>query len=263
MKNRTILAIIASVLALAVIFGLIPLAEDITSSDIQVVRLKSNITRGTQITAEHLEVVSVPSYALPTGALQDANSVIGKYAASQLYAGDYLSNSKISSVSISADDVLESLDGKVAISVALSSFAGSLSGKLENGDIVRFYMTGQEGTFSPEYLQWVKVITTTTGDGIDKDQIIINEDGSYSMPSSVTVLVSEEQARFLANYATGYSIHIGLIYRGDAETAQTYLDMQDERIEQLKDLKDNENDDNDDNDDNEHGDEYIDEKEGA
>lgn len=239
MKNRTILAIIASVLALVVIFGLIPLAEDITSSDIQVVRLKANITRGTQITADQLEVVSVPSYALPTGALQDANSVIGKYAASQLYAGDYLFNAKLSTASISADDVLETLDGKVAISVPLSNFAGSLSGKLENGDIVRFFVSGQEGTFSPEYLQWVKVITTTTGDGIDKDQIVVNEDGSYSMPSSVTVLVSEEQARYIASYASEYSIHIGLIYRGDAQTAQSYLDMQDEYIEQLKQEKNN------------------------
>lgn len=234
MKNRTTFAIIASIVALVVIFALIPLAEDITSTDIQVVRLKANIARGTQITAEHLEVVSVPSYALPTGALQSTTDVLGKYAASQLYAGDYLYNTKISSVSISADDVLESLDGKVAISVPLNSFAGYLSGKLENGDIVRFYLTGQEGTFVPEYLQWVKVITTTTGTGIDKDQIIVNEDGSYTMPSSVTVLVSEEQAKYIANYSVGYNIHIGLIYRGDTETAQTYLKMQDDYIEQLE-----------------------------
>lgn len=234
MKNRTTLAIIASIVALVVIFALIPLAEDIASTDIQVVRLKANIARGTQITADHLEVVSVPSYALPTGALQSANDVVGKYAASQLYAGDYLYNTKISSVSLSADDVLESLDGKVAISVPLNSFAGYLSGKLENGDIVRFYLTGQEGTFVPEYLQWVKVITTTTGTGIDKDQIIVNEDGSYTMPSSVTVLVSEAQAKYIANYSVGYNIHIGLIYRGDMETAQTYLKMQDDYIEQLE-----------------------------
>lgn len=236
MKNRTILGVIFSILALVIMFVVAPLFNTLASNDVDCVRLKEDVLRGTQITAAHLEVVSVPGYAIPTGAYKSAAEIVGKYATSQLYAGDYLTAGKLSTASISAADVLENLgEGKVAISVPLSSFAGSLSGKLQNGDIVRFWIrTGgaDNEAVVPAELQWVKVVTTTTGDGIDKDQIVVNEDGSFSMPSTVTVVVSEMQAKRLVE-CSGSSMYLTLIYRGNEKQTQEYLDMQDAVLEQL------------------------------
>lgn len=251
MKNRTILGVIFSVLALVIMFVVAPYFTQLADNDIECVRLKSDVLRGTQITAAHLEVVSVPSYAIPTGTYKTAAEVVGQYATSQLYAGDYLTTGKLSAVSISAADVLENLgDGKVAISIPLSSFSGSLSGKLENGDIVQIWVRSDpraddDGVMVPAELQWVKVVTTTTGDGIDKDQVVVNEDGSFSMPSTVTVVVSEQQAKVLVQYSTE-SMHIALVYRGDEERCQEYLDMQDAVLEQLSNDQENDEDVNDD-----------------
>lgn len=234
MKNRTILGVICVILALVVMFVVAPFFNTLASNDVECVRLKEDVLRGTEITAAHLEVVSVPSYAIPTGAYTTAAEIVGKYAASQLYKGDYLTSGKLSNTSISAADVLENLgEGKVAISVPLSSFAGSLSGKLQNGDIVQFWLRYQDGeAVILEELQWVEVVTTTTGDGIDKDQIVVNEDGSFSMPSTVTVVVSEMQAKRLVE-CSGSSMYLTLVYRGNEEQSQKYLDMQDAILEQL------------------------------
>lgn len=237
MKNRTILGIICTVLALIIMFVVAPFFNEIASNDVECVRLKSDVLRGTQITAAHLEVVSVPSYAIPTGAYKSASEIVGKYATSQLYAGDYLTAGKLSTVSIAAADVLANIgEGQVAISVPITSFAGSLSGKLENGDVVRFWIRSEEEggeAIVPEELQWVKIVTTTTGSGIDKDQIIVNEDGSFSMPSTVTVVVSEAQAKKLVEYSSD-SMYLTLVYRGNDEQTQKYMDMQEEVLKKLE-----------------------------
>lgn len=237
MKNRTILGVICTALALVIMFVVAPYFNAMSSNDVECVRLKSDVLRGTQITAAHLEVVSIPSYAIPEGAYKSASDIVGKYATSQLYEGDYLTPGKLSTVSIAAADVLANIgEGQVAISVPITSFAGSLSGKLENGDVVRFWVRSEDEdgeAIVPKELQWVKIVTTTTGSGIDKDQIIVNEDGSFSMPSTVTVVVSEAQAKKLVEYSTE-SMYLTLVYRGNEVQTQKYLDMQNEVLKALE-----------------------------
>ncbi len=69
--------------------------------------------------------------------------------------------------------------------------------------------------------RYVKVITTTTSSGVDKEDI---ED--TSQPVTVTLLTNKEQAETLAFYEKTGDMHIILEYRGDKETAQQYLDAQ-------------------------------------
>lgn len=236
MKNRTILAAICIVLAIVMIFVVSPLVTKLTTDSMDVIRLSKNMTRGTQITAEHLEVVSVKRDTVPSGVINDANLIIGQYAATDLYAGDYVTKAKIGDEATSAEDVFADMGDKVAISVPISSFSGGLSGKLQNGDVVRFYVRNtdlSQSTFVPGALQWVRVITTTTGGGIDQNEVVENEDGSHEMPSTVTILVNETQAKALAEYASTSTMHLSLIYRGPAEKANTYLELQEDYFEKL------------------------------
>lgn len=235
MKNRTILAAVCIVLAIIMVFVVSPLVTRLTTDSTEVIRLSKNITRGTQITKDHLEVVEVKKDTIPDGIVNDANIIIGKYAATDLYAGDYLKREKLTQEANTADDVFADLNNKFAISVPLSSFAGQLSGKFQNGDVVRFYVTDEnhEEMYTPGALQWVRIITTTTGGGIDQNDIVKNEDGSYTMPSTATVLVNEAQARLLAEISTNGSIHLSLVYRGPAEKANVYLEKQEEYFLQL------------------------------
>ena len=168
---------------------------------------------------------------IPAGTIKNPKEVVGKYAASDLYAGDYFTAAKISGESNTADDVFASLDGsKVAVSVTIDTFAAGLSGKLQNGDIISIIVTDNNTKESaiPGELRYVKVITTTTAGGIDKDAVVKNDDGSYELPSTVTVLVNTAQAKLLAKYEGNSAMQAALVYRGGKENADKFLAMQDE-----------------------------------
>ena len=137
--------------------------------------------------------------------------------------------------------MFHTLDGKKqAISITISSFAGGLSGKLANGDIVSLVIFENETSKAtiPGGLTYVKVITTTTAEGFDKDEVTPNEDGTYELPTTLTLLVNPEQAKMLVEYENRGVIHADLVYRGDSKTAQKFLDAQDLYFEMLAEQED-------------------------
>ena len=231
MKNRTVLGLICILIALIITFAVAPLVNRVADKRIDIVRLKSDISQGYKISEEDIELVSVGAYNLPSDVITQSSDVIGKYASCDLMSGDWLTPSKLSETSDSAEDIFRTLDGtKQAISITISSFAGGLSGKLENGDIISLVVYDKslgEALIPPE-LTYVRVITTTTADGFDKDELSANDDGTYDLPTTVTLLVNSEQAKLLTMYENTAKIHADLVYRGDDETAKKFLDAQDE-----------------------------------
>ena len=228
MKNRTVLGIICIILAVATVFLVSPIVNRMTNGETTVVRLAEDVKQGTEITAKQIEAVTVP-----TNILKTKKDIVGKYAASDLYAGDYLSKKKLSGDANTADDVFSGLDGsKVAVSFTIDSFAAGLSGKLYNGDIISILIydkeVDKEKAFIPPELRYVKVITTTTDNGVDKDALKENEDGTIDLPSTVTVLVNTEQAKLISKYEGEATMQAALVYHGKKDKAQQFIDKQDE-----------------------------------
>ena len=231
MKNRTVIGIICMVLAVAITFLIAPMVNNLTSDTTSVIRLAKDVKQGSPITEADIEQVKVKTDSMPNGVIMKKNEVVGKYAASNLFAGDYFTKAKVSGEANTADDVFASLDGnKMAVSVTIDTFAAGLSAKLQNGDIISLIVTQKNGTEStiPSELKYVRVVTTTTSGGIDKDSIVKNEDGSYELPSTITVLVNEKQAKLLAQYEGNADMQAALVYRGNKETANKFLEKQDE-----------------------------------
>ena len=115
---------------------------------------------------------------------------------------------------------------KVAVSVNVANFAAGLSDKLENGDIVSVIIYDKEmyTSYIPAELKYVKVITTTTNEGVDKDEIV--EGGKAA---TVTVLVTHEQAELLAHYNSVTTIHFSCL-RGETDKADAYIKVQDDYL---------------------------------
>lgn len=250
MKNRTIIGIVCIVLALVVTFAVAPLVNKLSDSRTDIVRLKSDIVQGHMIQESDIEIVTVGSTGLPANIITKKEAVVGKFAACDLKANTDLLQSMISDKSDSADDVFHTLDGtKQAISITISSFAGGLSGKLENGDIVSLVVFENETNEAtiPGGLTYVKVITTTTAEGFDKDELTPNEDGTYELPTTLTLLVNPTQAKMLVEYENRGVIHADLVYRGDSKTAQKFLDAQDLYFEMLSEQGDEETSESDEN----------------
>ena len=245
MKNRTIIGVICMVVAVAITFLIAPLVNRLSTDSTEVIRLAQDVKQGVQITADHLEVAKVKTDSIPDGTLNDPKEIIGKYASSMLYAGDYLTAAKLTGEANTASDAFASLDGKkVAVSVTIDTFAAGLSGKLENGDIISMIVVNKDTGKAtiPAALKYMKVITTTTAGGIDQDSIVKNEDGSYEIPSTVTLLANTEQAKLLAKYEADTTLTVALVYRGTAENAKKFLDKQDEYFLTLDPEKEDNND---------------------
>lgn len=238
MKNRTIIGIGCIVLALLISFVIAPLVNKAADSRVDILRLTKDITQGHKITDTDLETVTVGNYNLPADVLTDMESVVGKYAACDMVTGDYLLPDKLSDTADRAEDVFMALDGdQVAMSITIPSFAGGLSGKLENGDIVSLIVyvdeDGEEITVIPKALTYVRVITSTTADGIDKDELVQNEDGTYELPTTLTLLVDPMQAKLLAEYENNSKIHAVLVSRGDEKKAKAFLKEQKTMLEEI------------------------------
>ena len=230
MKNRTAIGIVCIILAVAVTFVVSPLVNNISDKKTEVVRFTADVSHGTEIKDTDIELVEISNSALPEKVIKDKNAVVGKYATTDIFKGDFTTESKITDNANTASDIMASLKGdKVAMSITINSFAGGLSGKLENGDIVSIYVTNKDDeTENPASLKYVRVITTTTSGGIDENDVVENEDGSFELPTTITVLVSVEQAKILANYEESAAMHVALVYRGDEATANKFLKAQDD-----------------------------------
>lgn len=229
MKNRTIIGIICIIVAVIISFVIAPLINNVTSGAVSTVKLNQDVKQGSVITETMLEEIEINKDALSKDSISEKSHIVGKFAASNLYSGDYITKSKLTEDGNTADDVFSSLDGSnVAISVTVDSLASGLSGKLQNGDIVSFIITRNDTNqaTTPPQLRYMKVVTTTTADGIDKNEIIKNDDGSFELPSTITVLANNEQAKLLAEYEGTTNIHVALVYRGDKDTANKFLNIQ-------------------------------------
>ena len=236
MKNRTIIGVICVIAALVLSFAVAPLVNRFSDSRFEIVSVKRDITKGHQITEDDIQTVTVGGYGLPAGVIKDKAAVIGKYAACDMVSEDFILPSKLTDTAVSADDVFMNLDGsQVAMSITIQSFAGGLSGKLANGDIVRLIVnTDEDGAFVPDELQYVRVITSTTAKGIDKDELIRNDDGSYELPTTLTLLVDAYQAKLLAEYENNCKIHAVLVSRGNYELANKFLNMQESILNEVE-----------------------------
>ena len=234
-RNRTVIGVLCILLALIICFGVTPLFSRSASEKTEIVRVTKDIKEGDEITAEMVQTVEVGAYNLPQNLMTDKKEVVGKYATADLVAGDYILSSKLSAVPAAENAYLYNLDGtKQAISVTIKSFATGLSGKLESGDIVTVIVADYQGkgeTAIPPELQYVEVISVTASSGYDANTGEVVDE--KELPSTVTLLVTTEQAKVLAELEQDSELHLALVYRGTPENAAKFIAAQDALIEEL------------------------------
>lgn len=237
-KNRIVVGLLCIVTALVICFGLTPMFNDALKSKVKIVRVSSEIKKGDEITRGMVASVEVGGYNLPSNVIYKAEDVIGKYANTDLYKGDYVLTSKVSDTPMLKNEYLNKLDGtNRAISVTIKSFAAGLSGKLERGDIVTLIASdvGElRKTLIPTELQYVEIIAATASTGMDNNvQEEPKNGGDAELASTITVLATPEQARLLAELEQVGKLHAALVYRGGSEDAQKFLGAQAKVLEEL------------------------------
>lgn len=244
LKNRTVLGVICIVLSLIICFALTPLFNQTVSQKTSIVRVVKDIKCGDQITKDMVQTVEVGGYNLPENIIRKPDTVVGKYATADLSPGDYVLSTKLTDVPAAENAYLYSLNGnKEAISVSIKSFAQGLSGKLISGDIVSVIAPDyrkQGSTVIPPELTYVEVIGVTASTGYDTDSEQSSGDADTDktedekqLPATVTLLVSPEQAKILAELDADGKLHLSLVYRGAKENAAKFIELQDKVIQTL------------------------------
>ena len=242
LKNRIVVGLLCIITALLICFGLTPMFNDALKSKVELVRVTTEIKKGDQITAGQISTVEAGGYNLPFDVVYKKEDVIGKYANADLYKGDYILKTKLSDTPMLKNEYLSGLDGtNRAISVTIKSFAAGLSGKLERGDIVSLIASDvgeARKTLIPTELQYVEIIAATDSSGNDRNlQEQPKDDRDTELASTITVLATPEQATLLAELEQTGKLHAALVYRGNAENAQKFLDEQRKVLEALYSVK--------------------------
>ena len=239
-KNRTVVGVICILLSLLICFGVTPLFNQSVSQKTEIVRVVKEIKAGEEITREMVQTVEVGGFGLPENVLRQSESVVGKYATADLSVGDYILNTKLSDTPAAENTYLYNLDGtKQAMSVTIKSFANGLSGKLQSGDIVSVIAPDykkQGSTVIPAELKYVEVIAVTAGSGYDAntgEQTENDAGDEKELPSTVTLLVSPEQSKALAELESDGKLHLSLVYRGTPANTAKFTEAQDKVIAEL------------------------------
>lgn len=234
LKNRIVIGLICIIVSLIICFGLTPMFNDALKSKEKIVRVNAEIKKGDKITTKMITTVEVGGYNLPSNIIYKEEDIIGKYANTDLYKGDYVLTSKLSDTPQLKNEYLTKLNGtNRAVSITINSFAAGLSGKLERGDIVSLIASDVgdlRKTLIPLELQYVEIIATTLSDGTDSD---MQEEEEVELASTITVLATPEQARLLVELEQTGSIHAALVYRGSSENTEKFLKAQREILEEL------------------------------
>ena len=233
-KNRFFIGILCIIIALLLVFLALPsLQSGNQGAYVSAVRMKQPIEAGTQLTAEMLETVSVPE-KLIEGRTSDISLAVGKYAAVDLYAGDYLTAEKLSDALVEQNSFpAGTAKGKTVVSVTLPTLASGVSGRLLPGDIVTIMALPKSSanqslgvepeteetvlsgaTIYPE-LQYIEVCMVTASDGADASvEAQPNEDTKNNLPVTVSFYATEQQALLLAELENQSIIHLAFVARG-------------------------------------------------
>ncbi|MHB9020142.1 MAG: Flp pilus assembly protein CpaB [Minisyncoccota bacterium] len=242
LKNRTVLGIICIALSLIICFVVTPLFNSGLSQKVGIIRVTKDIKAGDQITKDKVQTIEVGSYNLPKDVVKSTDTAVGKYATTDLLAGDYILKAKLADVPTEGNAYLYNLNGeKQAISVTIKNFSNGLSGKLISGDIVSVIAPDyrkQGTTVIPAELQYVEVIAVTANSVYDTDSgkqaaDTMKNDNQKALPSTVTLLASPEQSKILAELDSDGKLHLSLVYRGTKDNAAKFIGLQDAVIAKL------------------------------
>ncbi|UOO38362.1 hypothetical protein IZU99_03665 [Oscillospiraceae bacterium CM] len=238
LKNKLIIGSLCILLGLLFSFVALPaLFDGGQDTAVSVVRMKTPVQAGEQITAEMVEIVSVPEY-LASGLLRDIASAVGQYANADLYAGDYLTAAKLSQ-ELPERSLLSAGEakGRTVVSVTLPSLASGVSGRILPGDVVTVIAipkgnTNQTLGIDPETepvdssgaviypeLEYIEVCMITDSTGADAE-VTANpeEDMENSLPVTVSFYATQEQAVRLAELEQQGVFHIAFVARGESVT---------------------------------------------
>ena len=250
LRNKFIIGMLCIAIGITAGFVLLPKSQNADVDMSQVVRLTQDVAAGALLESDMLELAQVPTESVPAGAASAVESFLSRYASSQLYKGDILTEAKVRDTLV--DPVAAAAaKGKQLVSVTVPTLSAGVSGTLQPGDIVSVMVTSkvtqfnanlglntatqepdaevtQNGsslissvtkesqTYIPEELRYLEVCKISSSDGSD---VLVNgkenTEEPNRLPVTITFYATEAQALKLAEVEQNGELHVTFVARGD------------------------------------------------
>lgn len=244
LKSKTSIIATALVISGIISFIILPIINIMSKgSEVTIIIANQDIKKGDIFTFDNLIKKNIPKSIFEEHLIEDSKDIIGKYAVREISKGDYLTDTKISTIVPFPDEYLYNLpDGKKAISIDIQNFASGVSGKLLPGDLVSIYtvLGGEKDdenyyAIQPQELSYVEILAVTIDSGLDitsenKNSIITDT----STNTTVTILADNIQASVLAHLNTNAAIHLALVNRGNNLRKDELLAIQYELLSKME-----------------------------
>lgn len=215
LKNKIVVAVICFAVAMLIAVILVP-SQNKSGETTTVIKASKTISENTKITGDMLKEIAVSSDSVPGEALTDKDDIVGKYAKSNIYSSDFITDEKLSAIDTESN--LYSLrDGEMAISITPKTLAKSVSGNLLIGDAVQLYgYDTQAKVLNQDSGKWyfeVLAIDNSKSENVSGASL---DNSSDIVPAAITVKVtSEEQARSIVGMEMNNDIQVVFAGRGD------------------------------------------------
>ena len=215
-QNKIFVGVGCVVLAAVMAFILLPSVNRSKNGTVKILKLKENISAGTQIDEAMLEEKEVGKYGLPESIVNDKDKVVGKFAACSISSDDLILSSKLSDFAASKklDGVMNA--GKMLVTVSLDSVAAAVGNHLQSGDIVSFIGYADNTVTAYEELKNLEVFSVENDDAQNLDDVE-NDENAEKIASNITLVVNQAQAEKLVQAEYSGKVHAVFVKRGAAE----------------------------------------------
>lgn len=215
-QNKIFVGVGCVVLAAVMAFILLPSVNRNKNGTVKILKLKENISAGTQIDEAMLEEKEVGKYGLPESIVNDKDKVVGKFAACSISSDDLILSSKLSDFAASKklDGVMNA--GKMLVTVSLDSVAAAVGNHLQSGDIVSVIGYADNTVTAYEELKNLEVFSVENDDAQNLDDVE-NDENAEKIASNITLVVNQAQAEKLVQTEYSGKVHAVFVKRGAAE----------------------------------------------
>ena len=204
-RNKFMVGLLCIILGLAVGFLALPTTLKGTQPNQEkVIRLKSDISKGTYISDDCVETVTVSPEMLPDQALSQLPDPEMRYAVADLFAGDILTQTKLSDQLTMQDPILlATKKGMTVISITIPSLASGVSGTIEPGDVVSIMALMKNNTGSVSHT--LQPQPQTQDQELSDEGIEAEHHSSGDIPSRAVETQVFSQLRYMEVYSLSAS----------------------------------------------------------
>ena len=215
-QNKIFVGVGCVVLAAVMAFILLPSVNRSKNGTVKILKLKENISAGTQIDEAILVEKEVGKYGLPESIVNDKDKIVGKFAACSISSDDLILSSKLSDFAASKklDGVMNA--GKMLVTVSLDSVAAAVGNHLQSGDIVSVIGYADNTVTAYEELKNLEVFSVENDDAQNLDDVE-NDENAEKIASNITLIVNQTQAEKLVQAEYSGKVHAVFVKRGVSE----------------------------------------------